>query len=40
MDERMTTAGVLIENGKILLAKRSVGHGTNGLWELPGGKNR
>lgn len=40
MNERITTAAVIIEDGKLLIAKRNTGDGTKDLWELPGGKNR
>jgi len=34
------TAAVLIENGKVLIARRRPGASQAGLWELPGGKVR
>jgi bis(5'-nucleosidyl)-tetraphosphatase len=34
------TAAVLIENGKVLIARRSPGASQAGLWEFPGGKVR
>lgn len=40
MKERITTAGVALKEGKVLLAKRKTGASTSGLWEIPGGKNR
>jgi mutator protein MutT len=39
-DERITTAGVLIEDGKYFVAKREDSGSIGGLWEFPGGKNR
>lgn len=38
--ERITTAGVLVENGRILVAKREDKGSIGGFWEFPGGKNR
>lgn len=32
------TAGLVRENGKVLIAKRSKGSHLEGLWEFPGGK--
>ncbi len=40
MVERVTTAAVIIKDGKLLIAKRNTGENTKDLWELPGGKNR
>lgn len=40
MNERITTAGIIIRDGKVLVGKRSTGKSTSGLWEFPGGKNR
>lgn len=40
MNERITTCGIVIDNKKILVAKRNVGAKTFGLWEFVGGKNR
>ena len=40
MINRITTAGIVIKDGKYLVAKRCVGEKTNGLWEFVGGKNR
>ncbi|MBG0766991.1 (deoxy)nucleoside triphosphate pyrophosphohydrolase [Sphaerochaeta halotolerans] len=40
MQERITTAGILIQNGKYLVAKREEKGSIGGLWEFPGGKNR
>lgn len=38
MEERNTTAGVLIQDGKYLIAKRVEGGPVGGLWEFVGGK--
>ena len=38
--ERMTTAGIAIRNGLVLVAKRIDGGSLSGKWEFPGGKNR
>lgn len=35
---RQVTAAVIIEDGKLLLARRAPGEKLAGLWELPGGK--
>jgi mutator protein MutT len=40
MDERETTAGVAIKDGKVLVAKRAKGGPISEMWEFPGGKNR
>lgn len=40
MNERITTCGIVVDNNKILVAKRNVGAKTFGLWEFVGGKNR
>jgi mutator protein MutT len=40
MQERITTAGVLIQNGRYFIAKREEKGSIGGLWEFPGGKNR
>ena len=40
MEERITTAGVFISNGRVLVAKRSKGGSIAGKYEFPGGKNR
>ena len=40
MDERDTTAGVAIKDGKVLVAKRAKGGPLSEMWEFPGGKNR
>lgn len=40
MDERITTAGILKQNGHYLIAKRPEGGAVGGLWEFVGGKNR
>lgn len=40
MTERNTTAGVLIKDGLIFVAKREKGGALSEMWEFPGGKNR
>lgn len=40
MIERNTTAGVLIKDGKVFVAKREKGGALSEMWEFPGGKNR
>ncbi len=40
MKERITTAGIAIRDGKVLVAKRVDGGALSGMWEFPGGKNR
>lgn len=40
MDERQTTAGIAIKDGKVLVAKRAKGGSISEMWEFPGGKNR
>ena len=40
MEERITTAGIAIENGKVFVAHRTEGGALSGMWEFPGGKNR
>lgn len=40
MNERITTCAIVVEDKKILVAKRCVGNTTNGKWEFVGGKNR
>ena len=40
MQERITTAGVLIQNERYFIAKREDKGSIGGLWEFPGGKNR
>ncbi len=40
MIERITTAGVFLSEGKVLVAKRPHGGALSGKWEFPGGKNR
>lgn len=39
MERRFTTTGVLLKEGKVLIAQRK-GSTFDGLWEFPGGKNR
>lgn len=34
----LVTAGVLIRDGKVLVARRKTGSHLEGLWEFPGGK--
>ncbi|MEO8801373.1 MAG: (deoxy)nucleoside triphosphate pyrophosphohydrolase [Polyangiaceae bacterium] len=34
----VVAAGVLVENGKVLLTQRKAGAHLEGLWEFPGGK--
>ena len=38
--ERMTTAGIAIRDGRVLVAHREKGGSLSGMWEFPGGKNR
>ncbi len=38
--ERMTTAGIAIRDGRVLVAHRVKGGSLSGRWEFPGGKNR
>ncbi len=38
--ERITTAGVMIQKGKVFIARRQQGGSIGGHWEFPGGKNR
>ena len=38
--ERMTTAGIAIRDGQVLVAHRVKGGSLSGMWEFPGGKNR
>lgn len=40
MTERITTAGIAIRNGRVLVGKRVEGGSLSGKWEFPGGKNR
>ena len=40
MNERLTTAGIYIKDGKVLLARRVEGGALSMKWEFPGGKNR
>lgn len=40
MEERNTTAGVAIKDGKVLVARRAKGGPLSDMWEFPGGKNR
>ena len=40
MQERITTAGIFINDGMVLVAKRPEGGVLGGKWEFPGGKNR
>ena len=40
MNERITTAGVAVKDGKVLVAHRVKGGALSGKWEFPGGKQR
>ena len=40
MTERITTAGIALEDGRVLVAKRIQEGVIGGKWEFPGGKNR
>ena len=40
MDERVTTAGIAIKEGKVLVAHRVQGGSLSEKWEFPGGKQR
>ena len=40
MEERITTAGIAIKEGKVLIAHRNPGGSLSCKWEFPGGKNR
>ena len=40
MTERITTAGIAIRDGRVLVAKRVKGGSLSEKWEFPGGKNR
>ena len=40
MNERVTTAGVALKDGKVLVARRIDGGAAGGKWEFPGGKQR
>ena len=38
MEERITTAGIALRNGKVLITHRVEGGALSGKWEFPGGK--
>ncbi len=40
MEERITTAGILVLDGRFLIAKRIDSGSIGGMWEFVGGKNR
>jgi 8-oxo-dGTP diphosphatase len=40
MEERITTAGILVCDGRFLIAKREETGSIGGMWEFVGGKNR
>lgn len=40
MNERVTTAGVAVRDGRVLVAHRTQGGALSGKWEFPGGKQR
>lgn len=40
MKERVTTAGIALRDGQVLVAKRIEEGAIGGRWEFPGGKNR
>lgn len=40
MYDRITTAGLYVKNGSVLIARREKGGSISGKWEFPGGKNR
>lgn len=40
MGERITTAGIAVKDGRVLVARRVAGGALSGKWEFPGGKNR
>ena len=40
MTERITTAGIALKDGRVLVAKRIEEGAIGGKWEFPGGKNR
>lgn len=40
MQERITTAGILMRGNTYFIAKREDKGSIGGLWEFPGGKNR
>lgn len=40
MQERITTAGILMRGDRYFIAKREDKGSIGGLWEFPGGKNR
>ena len=40
MDERVTTAGIAIKDGRVFVARREKGGPLSCRWEFPGGKQR
>lgn len=40
MRERITTAGIALDDGRVLVARRIKEGAIGGKWEFPGGKNR
>ena len=40
MNERITTAGAAVKDGRFLVARRMEGGALSGKWEFPGGKQR
>ena len=40
MHERVTTAGIALKDGKVLVAHRVKGGSLSEKWEFPGGKQR
>lgn len=40
MDERITTSGIAIRDGRVLVAHRKEGGSLSEKWEFPGGKQR
>lgn len=40
MQSRLTTSGIWVRDGRVLIARRSAGGEIGSLWEFPGGKNR